>query len=347
MIVCIQGNQGDGKTATLAFLAWWFFKKGHKIHANFWLEIPGLEYHYVTAMNDIEKIYKGYFLADEFWSWADSHKSFGDVEEAVASIIMKARKRGYNLIYESKRIHFTNRRIRELTDFVLEPHLYFNNNGSLERIEQDLLEPVDLEPYLNDLWVMVKKYRVLGQKMIEMDDGRPILFKLSEIADKYDTREEIDSLADGEKHAGLEKGIRKENKLTKYIRTLWPDAEILHNHNSWGWDARVNLLAFDCVSCTMRTTTKRPYIDVRGKKIKELLLDARKEKRAPFWAWHFQDKWYCMPMVKEHIDRSILKTSEGYPVKELIETTKKADTWIKEARIEHKARIEKTAYKKK
>jgi hypothetical protein len=319
MIVGIQGNQGNGKTATLAYLAFLYFSKGFKIHANFWLEIPDLEPHYVTCMNDIDKIYQGYAFFDEFWTWADSRVSgYSDLNAAITKILMNARKRGYSIFYESKRVHFTDRRIRELTDYILEPHLYYNNNGSLEIIMQDMLNPVHLEDYLEDLWVIVDKYRVHGQKMIKIIDEDEIIFKLQDVTTWYDTREEIKALDSGEQSAGIEKGIRKENQLTKFIRAISPSEEILHNHNSLGWDVRTKKQAFDCVSITSSKTTQRPYIDVRNKKIKELLQDARKEKRTPYWAYHFKDQWFCIPMIEAHAKRSILNTREAKPLIECL-----------------------------
>lgn len=336
MIVGIQGNQGTGKTALMTWLARHYFHLGYKIHTNYWLQIPGLEPHYVTCLDDIDKIYSGYSFFDEFWSWIDSRISgYSETNLALTSILMKARKRGYSIFYESKRMHFADRRIRELTDYVLEPQVWYNNRGTLEKIEQNMLYPIKLEKYLDKLYVVVEKYQLISEtQMRKMDDEDEIIFKITDVMNLYDTREEIGSIAEGEKYPGIEKGIRKETAISRYLRQIAPDMEIAHAKNSRGWDITAGNMVFDVVSPRKdnRGTKETLRIDVRRKnapngtpegRLSELIKDANQRNLKPFWAWNYKGEWYALP-IKDHDTKvSTVNCTDAHKLDTLIQEYKK------------------------
>ena len=242
MIVGIEGNLGNGKTATMARMAIHYNalcsecngvinhadvipilfdefdvhdctcekSAPYKIHANFWINgIPNV--HYVTCIEDISKIYNGVFLADEFWSWIDSRGSgFNEINKVVSDIMLTSRKRGFSIIYESKLIHMTDRRIRELTDYVLRPNKYVCIQGELVKIEQNMLYPLNMTPYKDSTYIVVDE--LSGSGLTEVQDNL-FQFKLSDVADKYDTKEEIGKLSKGEPSPGIEKGIKVEDNF--------------------------------------------------------------------------------------------------------------------------------------
>lgn len=295
MIVGTQGNQGNGKTALLTWLARHYHEQGYRIYANYWIQIPGLEVNYITTISQLEKIHDGMIFLDEFWIWIDSRVSgFSDINAAVTGILMNLRKRRCSLFYESKRMHFSDRRIRELTDYVLEPHIYYNNNGSLERIEQDMLYPIDLSSHLDRLWVVTKKYRIISEsRMQEVDDENDIIFRLEDIVHLYNTSEEICSLAKMERFPGLQTGIIKENNLEDYIKARRPEDRIARNNGSRGWDLCTSALCISVTSITPpREHGKQFSIPTREKRIKELLADAIKHNKFPIWAWNYKGEWF-------------------------------------------------------
>lgn len=352
MIVGIEGNLGNGKSATMARMALHYnalctecngiinhddvipilfndFEvhdcicekpSPYKIHANFWINgIPNV--HYVTCIEDIEKIYNGVFFADEFWSWIDSRGSgFSDINLVVTSIMLKSRKRGYNIVYESKMVHMTDRRVRDLTDYVLRPNKYIAINGELTKIEQHMLYPINMQPYLNDTWIIVDELSGLNLDVVEENLFQ---FKLSDISDKYDTKEEIVSLKDGEKSPGLEKGMKIEDNFIKALRNSARNGEIVRNTWSRGWDIVIKEpegnMAFDVVSVQLRKGMKLPTIDLRRKKIKSMLLSAKKGKMDPYWAYQWNGKWWMLPMLESHTIRTTLTC------KDAIELTKKGE----------------------
>lgn len=296
MIVGTQGNQGNGKTALLTFLAKHYAELGYRIYSNYWIQIPGVETNYITTISDLEKIHDGYVFLDEFWIWIDSRVSgYSDINAAVTGILMNLRKRRCSLFYESKRMHFSDRRIRELTDYVLEPHVYFNNSGSLEAIEQDMLYPVDMSQHIENLWVVTKKYRIVSEsKMQEVDDENDIIFKLSDVIRLYNTSEEIGSLANGERTPGLEKGIKIEDALEQYIKGILPSEVIGRNADSRGWDIVVGGFAFACTSVYAAPPhTNSPRIDSRRKQLESHLAEAISRNLAPYWVWCWKGVWYC------------------------------------------------------
>lgn len=322
MIVGVRGNLGNGKTATLAWLAHHYYRKGYKIHSNFWLE--DIDFNYVTCIEDIEKIRSGYVFFDELWTWIDSRGSgFNDINQIVTGILHKSRKRGYSIFYESKLIHMTDRRIRELTDYVLEPEIFISINGCLEKIDQDMLEPIDMTPFLPVSWVVVGKYEFVGDNLKLIDDN--IQFPLSEVVYTYNTSEEISGLGQGERSAGFEKGMKVENVFAKYLQSLFPEGKIRRGAKSRGWDVvyedNGNGMAFDVVSI------RKPHkgsinasIDLRGKRIKQLIDNAKKAKLKPFWAYFQDGKWYKMKMEMDHAVRSTLSCKNGEPFEPNIQT---------------------------
>lgn len=317
MIVGVRGKPGNGKTATLAWLAHHYHSLGFKIHANFWLE--DIDFTYITCTEDIEKIRSGYAFFDEFWSWIDSRVSgYSDINLLVTGILMKARKRGYSLFYESKLVHMVDRRIRENTDYVLEPDIYIDQNGSLERIEQSMLHPLDLTPYLDRLWVLNEKYEFVGENLVRMneDESEQIQFSLSSVMNTYDTHEEISGLGQGERSAGLEKGMKVENVFARHLQSLFPSGGIQQGKLSRGWDVILknngDSMAFDVVSVNLpRKGAINAWIDLRGKPIEKRIKEARKAKLKPFWAYNLKGKWYTIPMKEEQGLRSTLSCKLG------------------------------------
>lgn len=344
MIVGIEGNLGNGKSATMARMALHYnalctecngiinhndvipilfdeFEvhdctcekpSPYKIHANFWLNgIPNV--HYVTCIEDIDKIYNGVFFADEFWSWIDSRGSgFNDINLVVTSIMLNSRKRGYNIVYESKLIHMTDRRVRELTDYVLRPNKYISINGELTKIEQHMLYPINMKPYLDDTWIIVDE---LSGQGLDVIDENLFQFKISDVADKYDTKEEITKLSKGESSPGIEKGIKTENAFQTALRNSGRDGKIVRGNNSRGWDLVLEddkkKMAFDVVTVHLSKGAKNPSVDLRNKNIKRLLSEATKKKYEPYWAYSWGGKWYMHPMLESHTIKKTLTFMEA------------------------------------
>jgi len=352
MIVGIEGNLGNGKSATMARMALHYsslcckcngiirgeyvipilFDEGasphkceclepkpYKIHANFWINKIA-DIHYVTTVDDINKIYDGYAFLDEFWSWIDSRVSgYSDINMAVTGILHKSRKRGFSIIYESKLIHMTDRRIRELTDYVLRPNKYIASQGELIKVEQNMLYPISIEPYLDDTWIVVDE---LSGSMLETVSDSLFQFKLSDIVNLYDTKEEIADLKSGESSPGIEKGMGMETNFGKAVKQLVPDCEILRGKASRGWDLIITIgnkiKAFDVVSPRKpHKGSRNASLDIRSKKIESMLKTAHKKDMQPFWGFNYDGKWWCMPMTEEHILKGTISCKDAKEINEV------------------------------
>jgi len=369
MIIGIVGNQGRGKTALMARMALHYSSicsncngyiqkdriiqslytsihqkceceqpKPYKIHANFWLD--GIaNTHFVTTLEDIDRIHLGYFFADELWSWIDSRGSgFDDINAAITDILMKVRKRGYHLIYESKRLHMTDRRIREMTDYVLIPEKYIEYDGELVKIEHDLLYPINLTPYIDKTWIIAEMIDSYNEKINE------IQFKLSEVVDIYNTNEEIIDLRTGERSPGLEKGMLIESEFERSFKKMYPAAIVIpHEPNSRGWDSIMEInnsrFVFDVVTHEVNRNTIT--INIRDKKIIEMCDYAAKIKSKPFFAWHQAGNWMVMEIkgsIKTNKARTTCRT--GYPLTQLLEKNKTDDPVKQQINVPEKIQSE-------
>lgn len=352
MIIGIPGNLGHGKSATMAMMAQHFSSmcsvcsgvinpdkvikmdfvddipahlctcetpKPHKIHSNFWLNLPNV--HYVTCLEDLDKIYDGYAFLDELWTWIDSRVSgHSDTNLIVTGILHKSRKRGYNIIYESKLIHMTDRRLRELTDYIIAPNKYICSEGELIKVDQNILYPINLEPYIDDTWFIIDMINEDGTIILQ---SNMFQFPLNSVIGLYDTKEEIINLANGEKSPGLEKGMKIETNFTKAIKEILPDSEIQQGKLSRGWDiilkANGHSAAFDVVSVNKPAKGRKdPWIDLRCKHIKDLLKTAHKSNLRPFWAYYSNGKWLTMPMLESHAVKSTLSCRDAKELKEIL-----------------------------
>lgn len=353
MIIGIEGNLGNGKTATMARMALHYssmcskcngiinhkyvidilFEEGwgphdcicespspYKIHANFWInEISGL--HYITTIEDIDKIYEGFAFLDEFWSWIDSRVSgYSDINLAVTGILLNSRKRGYNVIYESKLVHMVDRRIRELTDYVLRPNKYVDINGELIKIEQNLLYPINIEPYLDDSWICVDE---LYGGALDCVNENLFQFKITDVSELYNTKEEIKGLGESEHRPGLEKGMKMETVLSEVIKKISPKYEIVRGGWSRGWDLKITdgnkKLAFDSVSVRKpRKGSINPTIDVRGKKIDSLMKSADKSSLEPYFAYVWNGKWFVLPMLESYAVRTEISCRDAIELEKVL-----------------------------
>ena len=154
--IAIVGEPGSGKTATLAYMGMQYYQQGYKIHANFELFLPQPDgtkrqiCHSIKTYKDFNNIRNGYFLGDELWSWIDARMSMSDANMFLSDVLLKARKRHFNLINTVQHLSQLEKRIRNITQYIIYPKSIITDPQSGERIEikQDILHPIDMTPYL-------------------------------------------------------------------------------------------------------------------------------------------------------------------------------------------------------
>jgi len=165
-LVAIIGELGSGKTLSMTWLMNHNFNKGRQLYANYHLK-PPLTYNPIKSIEEIEDMKQGVFGGDELWLWLDSRASRTKANRAVSMILAKSRKRGVDIIYTTQSFRQIDVRIRNITDFIIEPRL--NRAETLCRMfwysRWDMSSPIKIKKFYT-----------------------PPFFKL------YDTTEEIDLL---------------------------------------------------------------------------------------------------------------------------------------------------------
>lgn len=161
VLMAIIGSLGAGKTLALTYLGVRNALQGRRIYSNYHL---GYEYTYIKTPDEIDSIKKGVFLGDELWAWLDSRTSQKKKNRFISKILLKSRKRGYQIIYTLQNFSQIDKRIRKITDFITKPQLYPNNKKCVMPIyDLKTMQPV-----------------------------KTLKFIPSEYYDLFDTNEEID-----------------------------------------------------------------------------------------------------------------------------------------------------------
>jgi hypothetical protein len=125
-LVAIVGTIGTGKTLAMVWRAYELAKRGHPIYAN--IDLAGIPYTKINTLDDFDSIRgipgkEAIVLMDEFWRWLDSRQWKKDKNNTLTKLIMYSRKRNFWIFYTVQRFHMMEKRIRDITDAVIEPEL--------------------------------------------------------------------------------------------------------------------------------------------------------------------------------------------------------------------------------
>ena len=192
MLSAVIGNMGKGKTATMTYLAEHFKRNfNSNIFSNY--NLKNIDYTHVLTTADIDNVKFGRAFYDEFWLWLDSRcSSFDEMNKKISDILLKSRKRGYDITYSLQGFYQIDKRIRNVTDYILMPQNYWYDRGELKIIEESYLWPVDLKPFLNDMVISVDICVPVGEYDLQKVDE--FSFWLRDVLTSYDTTEEISDI---------------------------------------------------------------------------------------------------------------------------------------------------------
>lgn len=170
----ILGELGSGKTLGLTYLAWHnWFNKGRKIFSNY--NLYGFPFTKISTLPDLDKMKSGFFAGDELWLWLDSWGKRDDKKRMVSSILLKSRKRDITIAYTSQTVKQIVKRVRDVTDFLAYPIMFPDNSACkmlIMRGGTDRPVPVHGQP--------------------------PLYFNCEPVFAMYDTREEVQLIAEYE-----------------------------------------------------------------------------------------------------------------------------------------------------
>ena len=124
VLIAIVGSLGSGKSLSAVYLTARNYLKGRTIFSN--ITLYGIPFYRVDSIDDIMSIRDGFFLADELFYWIDS-RMIGEGarkrNKIVSDILAKSRKRRIIIAYTSQVLSSIDKRIRQVTDFIMIPQL--------------------------------------------------------------------------------------------------------------------------------------------------------------------------------------------------------------------------------
>lgn len=303
MLSAIIGNMGAGKTATLAYLAKHFYARGDNIYTNF--KINDINHKYVLSTGDIDNVKFGKAFYDEFWLWLDSRSSsYDEYNKKISDILLKSRKRGYDITYTLQGFYQIDKRIRNVTDYILVPETFLFHDNELKKVEQNYLYPVDMKPYLENIVVYVDICKPAGEYELEKIDS--FSFWLKDIANSYDTTEEIQDIKNP-----LQKGIFVEGEFMTALKALIPEFEITQSPNSGHYinslDVEIQtskeLFLIDVCSLQNRKINGYEYfyIDMRKKNIEKIIKMCTLRKAHGAMAYKFNKEWIILLLDEKKV----------------------------------------------
>lgn len=184
-IVCIAGELGEGKTLSMTYLGIkQYTEKGKRIYTNY--PLVGIPFELVKSLEQFDSMRDGVAIMDEFWFWIDSRSFKRKANLAIRDIIMKSRKRGFDIFYTTQRFGAIDIAVRQVTDFLVVPELL--SWVHLPGFE----EKVPLKCILK--WYQLNMGEPATKRPMKVTKFNPL-----PILNTYDTLQEIDQLEMGEK----------------------------------------------------------------------------------------------------------------------------------------------------
>lgn len=322
MLTAIIGEMGKGKTATMTYLAQHFSRLGFNIFANY--NLKTINYKHVLTTADIDSVSFGKAFYDEFWLWLDSRcSSYDESNKQISDILLKSRKRGYDITYTLQGFYQIDKRIRNVTDYILVPNSFWYNDGQLQTIDQSYLYPIDMSPYLENMVIDVDICKPVGEYELEKVDS--FSFWLRDVVNAYDTREEITDIKNP-----LQKGIYVENGFMSYMKEMLPNCIITQSPNSGHYlnslDVEIlcrdKLHLIDVTSVQKRKTKEYEYFYIdRREKPFEKSLEIGELRKATIWtAYKFMNQWFFVDMHHKEF-QTLVKNKDMINIRDLKKIT--------------------------
>ncbi len=250
----------------------------------------------IRSYNDVERINNGYAFFDELWGWMDSRMSSSHQNKFIAGILLKSRKRGFNLVYTCQGFHQIEKRIRGITDYIIIPDKRIIIKGREIRVNQDILNPFP-EKYFLD-------YTFIDAYVFSNSTEMPIstfTFSLKDVSLCYDTNEEVKDLLTNE----LDKGIEEEKGFKAELEKAYPGAAVSlvensgHYKNSFDVELKheKGLFIFDVIRLSKRKKVNF-YLDLGYKNEKKYREVMKKRGSHNYFAYEYNDIFWVIDALK-------------------------------------------------
>ena len=117
MLVAVVGEGlGSGKTCLLTFIAKQKFSEGYNLYTNYGLKIPHKQ---IYTYDELKSVRNGVFLGDDFWVWVYSRFSGSLRNKLVNKIMLKSRKRGFDVYYSTQHEMLMDWTVEAITDLYM------------------------------------------------------------------------------------------------------------------------------------------------------------------------------------------------------------------------------------
>lgn len=175
MIILFIGTVGGGKTVSMTYEGYQYYKKGMKIFSNYHLSYPHellTKKRFDEMIEDNEQLQDAVIMLDELHIWLDSRNSMQGKNKAMTYFVLQTRKRNVRLLGTTQHFDQVDKRFRNSVDILV---FCRNINNTTSLVQNDGLKDTYIHQEFTFQWTDKKnRHRIIH--------ANP-LFKL------YDTRE--------------------------------------------------------------------------------------------------------------------------------------------------------------
>lgn len=185
MIILFIGQVGSGKTLSMTWEGYQYYRQGYQVYSNYSLKFP--EFHgckkpilltkklFDTMIKDKYQLQDAVLLFDELHVWIDSRGSMEKKRKGITYFILQTRKRNVRLLATTQHPHQVDKRLRDSVDILS----FCSNMSNKSSLVKDLKTPV----------------YIMQQSVFQWREGmkpKVRMLKANPIYDLYDTKEMID-----------------------------------------------------------------------------------------------------------------------------------------------------------
>lgn len=318
--LAVCGRPGCGKNLFLTYSAINFASKGWNIISNYQIYNPKtrepISRIFETA-GDLERARKGRLYIDEIAKLADARNAMkGNVEgndnKLIDAVTQKLRKRQLSMEYACQDFSMADARIRENTNFVVLPEIYYLINGKEFKVVQDYFNPINMDilfpyayvrsPFFDAFKFMIHPHNT--EHYLRQSDLLDVYnFKASPIGACYDTSEEIKGLITSE----MQRGIKREEDAVKVLTEHFPEGHWklnpdsgMHMDNSFDIEGVVGTQLFILDATTLVKAPKagggfRYYLNLQGKDVSKYKRVEDYRKAKTLFIFMMDEHWYLLP----------------------------------------------------
>lgn len=168
MIILFIGTVGGGKTLSMTWEGFQYYRQGYQVYANYRLTFPKIKgclepilinkKLFDTMIKEKQQLQNAVLLFDELHIWLDSRGSMEKKRKGITYFILQTRKRNVRLLGTTQHLHQVDKRFRDSVDILC----YCSNLSNKSSLVRDVYTPVRIMQESVFQWRTMKpKVRVL------------------------------------------------------------------------------------------------------------------------------------------------------------------------------------------